>query len=125
MAPDDDRQGMRLLTLTRLWLFGRYLYRVGDVTLWTPISHRGLGYALAVFVPVWLVLALLRVGMGGPGLTWRFVIPGLLVWWALHAVGEGQRPHEAVSSWARLCWHVVRAPAVKPVRIRERRGRRG
>lgn len=121
----DEQQGMRLLTLTRLWLFGRYLYRVGDRSLWTPVSHRMLGYAVAVFVPVWVVLALLRVSMGGPGLTYRFVIPGLLVWWALHVVGEGQRPHEPVVSWVRMVWHVVRTPAVRPVRIRERRGRRG
>jgi hypothetical protein len=116
---------MRLLTLTRLWLFGRYLYSVGDLRLWTPIPHRALGYGLAVFVPVWLLLALPGVGFGGPGLTWHFVVPGLTVWWLLRMVGEGQRPTEAVSSWGRLLWHAARTPAVRPVALKERRGRRG
>jgi hypothetical protein len=117
MADDS----MRLLTLTRLWLFGRYLHSIGDYALWTPIPHRAVGYALAVGAPWWGVLALLRVGFTGPGLTYHFVLPGLLVWWLLRAVAEGQRPSEVVASWARLGWHVARTrrvPAV--VRMRER-----
>jgi hypothetical protein len=114
---------MTLLTLTRLWLFGRYMYSVGnDVRLWTPVSHRAIGYALAVFVPVWVVLHVLRVGWGGPGLTWHFVVPGLVVWWLLRVVGEGARPTEAVGSWARLVVHCARGQRLCPVRVGERRG---
>lgn len=120
-----EREGMPLLTLTRLWLFGRFMYSVGDVKLWTPIPHRMLGYGLAVFVPTWLVLGGLRQGFSGPGLTFHFVIPGLLVWWLLRVVAEGQRPSETVGSWVRLGWHVAHTRRVRPVRVRERRGWRG
>jgi hypothetical protein len=113
---------MRLLTLTRLWLFGRYMYSAGDVRLWTPVSHRAIGYALAVFVPVWVALHVLGVGWGGPGLTGHFVVPGLLVWWLLRMVGEGARPTEMVGSWARLGWHCARGRRVCAVQVRERRG---
>lgn len=114
---------MRLLTLTRLWLFGRYLYSLGEYRLWVPIPHRALGYGLAVFVPLWLVLHVAGVGFKGPGLTWHFVIPGVLVWWLLRVVGEGARPTELVGSWLRMGRHVVRGRRVQSVRVKERAGR--
>jgi hypothetical protein len=121
----EQREGLRLLTLTRLWLFGRFMYTLGEYKLWTPIPHRAIGYALAVLVPANVVLSLLRVPFSGPGLTWRVVVPVVFVWWLLRVVAEGARPSEVLGSWARLVWFVVRTPAVGPVRIRERSGRRG
>lgn len=119
MAEPSD--SIRALTLTRLWLFSRYLYSVGDYRLWMPISHRGLGYTIAIVAPLWLVLYWLDVPIAEAGLTLHFVLPGLLVWWALRLVGEGAKPTEIITSWARLVWHIVhRGERVVPVRVASR-----
>jgi hypothetical protein len=64
-----ERDSIRLLDLTRLWQFSRYMYSFGEYRLWVPISHRAVGYAIAVLSPVWLVLQALGVPWGGLGLT--------------------------------------------------------
>lgn len=115
-----ERESIRLLTLTRLWLFGRYLYGVGEFRLWTPISHRAIGYVVAVFLPVWVALHWLDAPFTASGLFVRFTIPGLLVWWALRTVAEGARPSELLTSWARLGWHATRGQRVQPVRVAQR-----
>lgn len=118
----EDGSSLRLLTLTRLWLFGRFLYKFGDVRLWTPVPHRTIGYGSVVFSAFWVTLHLLGVPMGGPGLTFHFILPGVIVWWMLRAVGVGARPSEVASSWLRLGWFVARGRRVASVRVGERMG---
>jgi hypothetical protein len=69
-----ERDSIRLLDLTRLWQFSRYMYSFGEYRLWVPISHRAVGYAIAVLSPVWLVLQALGVPWGGLGLTGAGVV---------------------------------------------------
>ena len=116
---EGDGSSIPLLTLTRLWLFSRHLYGLNGRALWVPVSHRAVGYSLAVFAPLWLVLEWLGVPFHGFGWTVHAVLPGLLVWWALRTVGDGARPEELVWSWVRLVWHVARRRAgVRPARVR-------
>jgi hypothetical protein len=114
-----ERDSIRLLDLTRLWQFSRYMYSFGEYRLWVPISHRAVGYAIAVLSPVWLVLQALGVPWGGRGLTAHLVLPGALVWWALRVVGEGARPVELVGSWVRMGWLWVRGERLVPVVLRQ------
>lgn len=111
---DDGRPRVRMLNLTRLWLFSRHMYRIGDMALWVPISHRMLGYIIVVFVPALIVFNRLGIPFSGPGLTVNFVLPGVLVWWALRKVGEGEKPVDLVGSWVRLLVHAARAPRPVP-----------
>lgn len=117
----SERETIRLLTLTRLWLFSRYLYRIGEWRLMVPLSHRALGYGLAVFVPVWIVLQWANVSTASAvGMFVYGAIPAGIVWWALHLVGEGARPHELVTSWARYGRAVVLGRRLTPVRVGSR-----
>lgn len=115
---NEDLPTLRLLTLTRLWLFGRSLYSLGPIRLWLPISHRALGYTAAIGVPFWVVLKVLHVPLDGVGLTLHFVVPGMMVWYALRLVGEGARPTDVVLSWVRLCWHLCTHRATLPAWVR-------
>lgn len=111
---------IRLLDLTRLWQFSRYMYSFGEYRLWVPVSHRAVGYTLAALVPLWGALQVLGVPWTAFGLTAHVVLPGLLVWWALRVVGDGARPQELVGSWLRLGWLGVRGERLVPVRVASR-----
>jgi hypothetical protein len=125
---------LRCQTYTRLWVFGRYTYTVVGHRLWLPISHRALGYGAALIAPLWLLLWVAHVPFSAFGLTLHFVLPVVLVRWALSMAGNGERPLELALSWLRLGWYVARhrprrAVAVRdharvaglvPVRVRER-----
>lgn len=108
----DDVEQVELLTLTRLWLFPRYLFRFLDRPLGSPWNLRLLGLALPTFVVTFLLLAVLTpftpTGGLGLGLVPYLLVPGLLVWWALTRVAAGAKLWEVVWSHVRLLAHARR-----------------
>lgn len=106
----DDTQ-IELLTLTRLWLFPRYLYRVLDRPLGSPWTLRLLGLAAVAFPAAMLLLAPLPIGLrsaAGLGLVPHLFLPGMFVWWCLTRLAAGQKLPEVALSQARLAWHLRR-----------------
>lgn len=102
---DDGRPRIELRTLTRLWLFSRHLYTLGEWRLWTPISHTLIKWCVLIGVPVYALLHTLHVPAVNFGLTLYVVVPGLMVWAALRIVAGGGSPRELVRSWRRMLWH--------------------
>jgi hypothetical protein len=98
---DERDDEVHLATLTRLWLFPRYLYRLGDKALDTPVNLRGVAWALLLssFGPIEPLTA------KGAGLIPRLIVPSLLVWLILTKVAHGAKPWEVVWSWTRLGWY--------------------
>jgi hypothetical protein len=111
---------LRCQTYTRLWIFERHTYTVLGHRLWLPISHRALGYGAALIGPLWLAEWVLRIPFSAFGLTLHFVLPVVLVRWALSMAGNGERPWELATSWLRLWWFSVRHQRPRPVRLRSR-----
>jgi len=114
----SDRPTLDCVTYTRLWTFSRYTYTLLGHRLWLPISHRSVGYLLAVGVPLWGLMALLHVPFQTFGLTAHFIVPWLLTRWALKVAGHGARPHEFAWSWIRFAWNSPGfLPQHQPVRV--------
>ncbi len=111
---------LRCQTYTRLWVFGRYTYTLFGHRLWLPLSHRALGYGAALIVPLWLLEWALHIPFSAFGLTLHFVLPWLLVRWALSMAGNGERPLELALSWVRLGWYVARHKPRRAVAVRDR-----
>ncbi len=131
MAAKSDE--LELLTLTRLWTFPRFIFRIMDKPLGTPINLRLVAWAVPTFFAFWLLLTYTPIRLRtaqGLGLVPHLVLPGLVVWWALTQVGQGARPWEMAWSWLRLAWHArprwlvrhvqARHPRLMKVRIRSR-----
>lgn len=122
MADDDVAEGeINLATLTRLELFPRYLYRVGDKPLDTPVNLRAVAWSLLLIPGAWLLSSFTPLSASGGmgfGLVPRLILPGLLVWVVLTKVGNGAKPWEVLHSYTRLGWHYRRRPvALRPVRL--------
>lgn len=115
-----DEGSIEMLTMTRLWLFGRSLHAVGKFRMPFPLSYRVIGYSLGVGVPWWTVLAWLHVGFAHGGTTLHVVVPGAVVYWLLKKVDEGARASELVGTWTRFAWHSLRGLRVRPVVLRGR-----
>lgn len=114
----SDRPTLDCVTYTRLWTFSRHTYTLLGHRLWLPISHRSVGYLLAVTIPLWATLQLLHVPWASLGITVRFIVPWLLCRWALKAAGGGARPVEFAWSWLRLAVHPLRhRRRATPVRV--------
>lgn len=96
---------IELLTLTRLWLFPRHLYRFLDRPLASPINLRLIALAVPAFAAAFLLLSLtpltLTSGLG-LGMVPYLLVPGLFVWWALTRLAAGAKLLEVAGSQVRL-----------------------
>lgn len=104
-------------TLTGLWTFSQYVYKIAGLSLLIPISQAAAKWTLAVFVPSWVLLALLGVGWQQAGLTAHFVLPGLITWLALRSSSDGGRPVDSARSWLTFGWSALRSRDPRPVRL--------
>lgn len=106
---------VELLTLSRLWLFERYLFRFMDRPLASPWRLRLLALAVPTFAAVFALLAVFTpftpTGAAGTGLVPYLLLPGVLVWWALTRLSAGAKLDEVVLDHTRLMWHLRREPA--------------
>ncbi len=112
VSRDDDGQ-LHLATLTRLWLFPKYLYRIGDKALGNPINLRAVAWGLLLVPTFWLASSLLPggvVGWSGLGLVPRLVLPILCIFFILTKIAHGAKPWEVAWSWLRMAWHLRRRP---------------
>lgn len=105
---DGDVEQIRLLTLTGLWRFQKYLHTVGGAALWEPIRWRTISWVAAVFGATIILAHITHLGWLGPALTLRFVLPGIVVWWAMRQVDAGASPGELALSWLRWAAATVR-----------------
>jgi hypothetical protein len=90
---------MTLRTITRLWLFSRYIHTILGGSLWVPISHRTLFWSAVIFGPWNLLLGIIGLPYANIGLTVHLFLPGLATWWVCRMVDGGTRPDELVRSW--------------------------
>ncbi len=121
MKDDVDEGQVELATLTRLYLFGRYLYRVGDKALGTPINLRIVGWAMLLVPLFWIgtnLIGLDPMTAMGSGLIPRLILPGLVVYLIVVKVTHGAKPHEVALSWTRMAWHQRRRPTLlRPITL--------